>query len=47
MRLTIVDQVNQFEFKPRDGTILSVNYQQPFTNVVREKLEQNKTNNLF
>ncbi len=27
------------EFKPRDNN-LSVTYQQPFTNVVREKLEQ-------
>ena len=31
--------MNQFEFKPRDNN-LSVTYQQPFTNVVREKLEQ-------
>lgn len=37
--VAIVDRVNQFEFKPRDNN-LSVNYQQPFTNVVREKLEQ-------
>ncbi|WP_195487342.1 EF-P 5-aminopentanol modification-associated protein YfmF [Streptococcus parasanguinis] len=37
--VAIVDRVNQFEFKPRDNH-LSVNYQQPFTNVVREKLEQ-------
>ncbi len=37
--VAIVDRVNQFEFKPRDNHI-SVNYQQPFTNVVREKLEQ-------
>ena len=37
--LAIVDRVNQFEFKPRDNN-LSVTYQQPFTNVVREKLEQ-------
>ena len=34
-----MDRVNQFEFKPRDNN-LSVTYQQPFTNVVREKLEQ-------
>ena len=37
--VAIVDRVNSFEFKPRDNH-LSVNYQQPFTNVVREKLEQ-------
>ena len=37
--VAIVDRVNQLEFKPRDNH-LSVNYQQPFTNVVREKLEQ-------
>ena len=37
--VAIVDRVNQFEFKPRDN-YLSINYQQPFTNVVREKLEQ-------
>lgn len=37
--VAIVDRVNQFEFKPRDNN-LSVTYQQPFTNVVREKLEQ-------
>ena len=37
--VAIVDRVNQFEFKPRDND-LSVNYQQSFTNVVREKLEQ-------
>ena len=37
--VAIVDRVNRFEFKPRDN-YLSVNYQQPFTNVVREKLEQ-------
>ena len=34
-----MDRVNQFEFKPRDN-YLSINYQQPFTNVVEEKLEQ-------
>ena len=37
--VAIVDRVNQFEFKPRDNN-LSVTYRQPFTNVVREKLEQ-------
>lgn len=37
--VAIVDRVNSFEFKPRDNH-LSVNYQEPFTNVVREKLEQ-------
>ena len=37
--VAIVDRVNQFEFKPRDNN-LSVTYQQLFTNVVREKLEQ-------
>ena len=37
--VAIVDRVNQFEFKPRDNN-LSVTYQQPFTNIVREKLEQ-------
>ena len=37
--VAIVDRVNQFEFKPRDNN-LSVTYQQSFTNVVREKLEQ-------
>ena len=37
--VAIVDRVNSFEFKPRDNH-LSVNYQQPFTNIVREKLEQ-------
>lgn len=37
--VAIVDRVKKFEFEPREKH-LSINYQQPFSNVVREKLEQ-------
>ena len=44
--VAIVDRVNQFEFKPRDNN-LSVNYQQPFTNVVREKVRAKTKSTIY
>ena len=41
-----MDRVNQFEFKPRDNN-LSVTYQQPLQNVVREKLEQKQNPTIY